>query len=113
MEDLNENLSDTTKGGILGAVIGFLVFIAGTISIGGVYTRPSVENIPKFKFDGLIEFIKAPFMIGTETFKTVWALYPDLDIFDRLGMLQLNWVAIVGVGVGIGATLTYAINQWF
>ena len=108
-EQLNGQLNEYLWP-IIGSIIGFFVFIAGTIMLGGVYNRPSVDNGRKFRLDGLVEFIKAPFMVGSEQFKAVWTLYPNLSIMDRLDMLQLNWVAMVTVGAGIGAGLVAGVN---
>jgi len=81
---------------LIGSVIGFSIFLAGTISIGKVYFRPN------FTIWGLLDYLMAPFSFGTNKFKTIWALYPGLSLWARIKLLQLNWVAMTILGTLLG-----------
>lgn len=94
---------------VAGPAAGFVVFLVGTATMDGIYFRPDDENKSKFTVDGLWEYIKAPFQVGTPQFKTVWTLLPNLDCKSRLKMLQLNWVATVGAG----ALVSYGLSNFF
>ena len=63
VDEISPTLLNQYMAPLLGAIDGFMVFIAGTMMIGGVYNRPNVKNGKTFRLDGLVEFIKAPFMI--------------------------------------------------
>ena len=77
---------------IIGSIIGFSVFLINTTRIGGVYFRPNQNNKKKFTLSGLNHFLIAPFCYKTEKFKTMWALYDELTLRERIDYLQLNWI---------------------
>jgi hypothetical protein len=89
----------------LGPLIGFGVFIIGTATVDNIYTRPDINGKKVFSLGGLKEFLKAPFAVGTEKFKTVWGIYPNLSFKDRLKMWQLNWIITTGLGIIVSTYL--------
>ena len=88
----------------LGPAIGFLVFVAGVSTMESIFIRPDTENNKVFTMDGFLDFIKAPFQPGDTKFKVLWGLTPNLGFMDKLKMLQLNWVAMTGMGLATSAT---------
>ena len=63
-----------------------------------------------FSFRGLKELMYAPFNVGTDECKTVWGAFKDIKIKDRLKLLQLNWVAMVGLGALASASARYLVS---
>lgn len=84
---------------LLGPLVGFGAFLAGTMTMSGIYFRPDDEGKSVFTIDSLKEFIVSPFQVGTPKFNILWGNLPNIDWKTRLKMLQLNWVAMVGLGV--------------
>ena len=84
---------------LLGPLVGFGAFLAGTMTMSGIYFRPDADGKSVFTIDSLKEFIVSPFQIGTPKFNILWGNIPGIDWKTRLRMLQLNWVAMVGLGV--------------
>jgi hypothetical protein len=85
---------------LLGPLIGFGVFLTGTLTMNGIYFRPNSEGDRVFTIHSLKEFIISPFQYGTHKFNILWGIVsdPDIDWKSRLKMLQLNWIAMVGLG---------------
>lgn len=83
---------------LVGPLAGFTTFLAGTASMDGIYRRPNSDNTKVFSLEGLWEYIKAPFQVGTPQFYTVWGILPGIKWSARLKMIQLNWVAMIGAG---------------
>lgn len=83
---------------LIGPLVGLGAFLAGTASINNVYFRPDSEGKNVFTIDSLKEFIVSPFQVGTPKFNILWGNTPGVDWKTRLRMLQLNWVAMVGLG---------------
>jgi len=95
------------KGLIIGAGLGFATFIIGTVYTGNIYFRPGTNGKSVFTFTNLFEFLKAPFMVSSSNFDTVWSLYEGIGVTDRLKLLQLNWFLLT---VGLG-TVGYLIEN--
>lgn len=96
------------KGLIIGTSLGFATFIIGTMCTGNVYFRPSSDGTSVFTFANLFEFLKAPFMVNSSNFDTVWSLYDGITVTDRVKLLQLNWLLLT---VGMG-TIGYLIENY-
>jgi hypothetical protein len=92
----------------LGPTIGFLIFLAGVTTMDGIFVRPDTENNKVFTMDGFKDFLKAPFETGTNKFKVLWGITPGVSLKSRLKMLQLNWVAMTGLGTAISTGLVAA-----
>jgi hypothetical protein len=84
---------------LLGPLTGLGAFLAGTFTMNGIYFRPNSDGKTVFTIDSLKEFITSPFQYGTPKFNILWANVPGVDWKTRLRMLQLNWVAMLGLGL--------------
>lgn len=90
-----------------GPIIGYLVFLLGTIQTKSVYFRPDSNNKQKFTLNGLLEFMKTPIQPNNSGFNTVWARY-NIGFIDTLKLLQLNWVFTTTTGLVI-STIIYKL----
>lgn len=90
---------------LLGPLVGVGAFLAGTMTMNGIYFRPDADGKNVFTIDSLKEFIVSPFQVGTPKFNILWGNIPGVDWKIRLKMLQLNWVAMVGLGVAFSGLL--------
>lgn len=82
-----------------GPIIGFSAFLYETTQIENVYFRKNSKNEKVFKPLGLVEFLVAPLAINKEKAKTVWAMYPNLSLKDRIQFLRMNWVVSTTTGL--------------
>jgi len=85
---------------LIGTVSGFGVFLFSTLTMKGIYFRPDTQGKQVFNLESLKEYLKAPLDIGTNKFRTVWGILPGVTTWDRIKMLQLNWVATTLFGIG-------------
>lgn len=79
-----------------GPIIGFSAFMIGVCTLEGVILRKDDKGDTRLRLDNLWEYIKLPFDYKNR--ETAWALYPDISFEARLKLLNLNWVAMVGIG---------------
>ena len=90
---------------LLGPLVGVGAFLAGTMTMNGIYFRPDADGKNVFTIDSLKEFIVSPFQVGTPKFNILWGNISGIDWKTRLKMLQLNWVAMVGLGAAFSGIL--------
>ncbi len=83
---------------LIGPTLGFLAFTYSTISMEGILYRPNSYGQQEFTMDIFKDYLKAPFAFGAPKFSIVWGLVPGLNFADRIKMLQLNWLAMTGLG---------------
>jgi len=92
----------------VGPVIGLCAWLVGVCSLDGVIFRKDVEGVKRFRPGNLWPYIKLPFEFGS--YETAWAMFPGLSLIDRLTLLNLNWVAMVGAGA-VGSFIWWAIQK--
>ena len=85
-----------------GGIVGFMCFFIGTATMEGIFFRPDPEGNMKLNCQTFPEYLKAPFMIKSSTFKTVWALLPNINLKTRAKLLNLNWVFMTALGSTVG-----------
>jgi len=93
---------------LIGPFGGFLAFLMGVGTMENVLWRTDADGISKFRYENFIEFIKLPF--DTQNWKQNWGLLSDISISTRLKLLNLNWVAMVGIGSLLSFGLYYYGN---
>lgn len=91
-----------------GPIIGFGAFLYETTKIENVYFRKNSKNEQVFRPFGLMEFLIAPLSFNKEKAKTVWAMYPDLSVKDRIQFLRMNWIVTTTIGLAT-SSLIYAL----
>ena len=109
-------------GIILGSVVGFSVFTLSVVTMDGIIFRPTSEGKLKFTCKVFKEYIKAPLALAlaykTTKFYTVWGI-PQVEgnsvlisikLLDRMKLLQLNWIAMVSIGIIIISSIVYLYN---
>ena len=88
---------------LIGAGLGFGVFTLSTSTMGNIFFRPTSDGKKKFTLEGFVDYLKAPFAVGTHKFDVVWGR--NLPLEDKIKMFQLNWVAMVGTGLAASAAV--------
>jgi hypothetical protein len=81
---------------IIGSMCGFCSFCVGLITMEGVVVRKNSEGEKKIRFDNVWQYIKLPF--DRKSYETAWGLIPGIPLESRLKLLNLNWVAMTGMG---------------
>jgi len=104
-------INDTTIF-LIGPALGFLTFVASTVTMEGVLYRPNSEGQQEFTFEIFKDYLSAPFEVGTPKFDTLWGNLRGLTFKDRIKLLQVNWVAMVGAGITL-STLIILLKRHF
>ena len=92
----------------IGPLIGFSAFLIGVITMEGIIIRKDDNNKIKLRLDNLISYMKFPF--SPKQYKLAWGLIPDLSLYTRLKLWNLNWVIMVGCGTFLSITY-YQLNK--
>lgn len=87
---------------VIGSLVGFGYFIFNALTMNGILIRKNSENKNKLTFYPLLEYLKTPFKFGSQQFKVIWGLLPNLNTMTRIKMTQLNWVVTSSLGGLIG-----------
>lgn len=93
---------------LLGAATGFSIFLLSISCMDGILFRKDEFNNLRFTPINIYEFLKAPFAIDSEKYKTVWALVPGISLINKLKLMSMNWVVLTGTG----AMLEYCIRLY-
>jgi len=93
----------------IGGIGGFSLFLKNLSTLDKVFIRTNTEGKKVFSVESLNGYLKAPFMMGTPQFQTIWGAVPNINIKDRLNVLQLNWVAMTGAGLLTGYIISNII----
>ena len=80
----------------IGPIIGLCAFIYGLVTLENVLWRMDSDGKVNFSHQNLWEYIKLPF--NSTHWRQNWGLLPNISMITRLTLLNLNWVAMVGVG---------------
>lgn len=80
----------------VGPIIGLCSFCIGVVTLEGVLIRKDSTGKKKLRLDNLWQYIKLPF--DSKSYETAWALIPGISFEARMKLLNLNWVAMVGLG---------------
>jgi hypothetical protein len=96
---------------LFGAVLGFSTFLISIGSIEGILFRPDEHNKMKFTLVNVGQFLKAPFQVGTEAYKTVWGIVPGVRLWNRLKLLSMNWIVLTGFGAILDYAICFHINN--
>jgi len=91
---------------LLGPLLGLGAFAIGFVTLENVLWRSDDQGRIKLRLDNLVEYIKLPF--DTNHWEQNWALLPNIPFTSRLKLLNLNWVAMVGLGA-LGSLGTYFV----
>ena len=95
---------------IIGSSVGFSIFMYAMMSTEGIFYRPSTSGDKEFTMKVFIDYLKAPFDVGTRRFNTVWANYVNLNMIDRMKLLQMNWLAMTALGLSTSALIVILLN---
>jgi hypothetical protein len=98
---------------IIGSAVGFFVFIVSTSSMEGIFFRPNSKGEKHFTLSIFKDYLKSPFKVGTHEFNIVWGNLRGMSWRDRIKMLQLNWVAMVGTGLAFSALTLFIKKKFF
>ncbi len=103
------NLSPTTPMSdyinnytLCGAALGFATFLIGTTQVGDIYFRKNSDGETHFTLANLVEFLRAPLTPDITKFRTAWTLVRGVSRWDRMRMLQLNWIFMIFLGAALG-----------
>ncbi len=88
---------------VIGSVIGISVCAINVISMEGVVRRPDINGNLHFTPENLIEYMKLPF--DPEKKDVAWPMTSEISLKEKMKLLSLNWVAMAGIGAGVGAVL--------
>ena len=81
---------------LTGPILGFLAFTVGVLTLENVLWRKDSEGNVQFSPENFVEYLKLPFQ--TKNWQQAWGLLPGIPFIVRLKLLNLNWIAMVGVG---------------
>jgi hypothetical protein len=87
-----------------GPIVGLGSFVLGVVTLDGVLTRPDETGQFQYRLDNVWEFVKLPF--NPDKYDIAWGLLPNISLWTRLKLLNLNWVVMVGLGT-MGSTMYY------
>ena len=93
---------------LIGPLGGFFAFLIGVGTMENMLWRTDSDGIAQFSYQNFIEFLKLPF--DTINWRQNWALLPEISIVTRLKLLNLNWVAMVGIGSLLSLGMYYATH---
>lgn len=80
---------------VTGAVFGVTEYALNILALENVVYRINDQGVKEFNYKGIINYLKAPLMLGTEQCKVVWGLGSNLPFMTRVNMLGLNWIFII------------------
>lgn len=111
MEQLPQEVTNRTGSYwplLVGPFIGFCSFCIGLITMEGVMIRKDSEGNKQLRFDNVWQYLKLPF--DSKNYEMVWGLIPGISMESRLKLLNLNWVAMVGIGA-IGSCVYWFVKN--
>lgn len=90
---------------LIGPAAGFLAFVVGVVTLENVLWRSDSEGNIKFSPENFVVYLKIPF--ETKNWKQAWGLLPGIPFSMRLKLLNLNWIAMIGIGSLLSVALYY------
>ena len=84
--------------GLVGAGLGFGLFLLNTVTLSGIYYRPDPNGKKVFTMQSLKDYLTAPFTFNKTHSQVLWLCLPGMDLQSKIKMAMLNWVIMSTAG---------------